>query len=530
MHLEDGILVRRILCGDKSAFALLVERYQGVVYRIAHREVGNHHDAEDIAQESFLKAYRKLKNLKDPNVFPSWLYAITVNLCKSWWRKQKRQMETIELSKAPLEPVACQYYAQKEQKAALWDVVNTLAEKDRDIMTMFYREGYSTKEIGEQMGITQNQVLVRLHRARQKLKEEFIMAHQMYAIGEMQPNFIEQVMNRLPKQYSAPWHPIISLGLGKSVALVTAAIVALAIGFGSFVSNEVPPPIKPQSEEALGVFLFTASGQQLSLGISALQTATEGKEHKLPAGQPGAVVWGKERDIQGFVQIAEPVYHGGSLWATQSAPEGYENWVNTRTKIQLSFIEKQIPLSSEELFKQPLLLISGNKPVELNEVERENLRKYLVEKGGLLVVDKAPGGPGGFVSSIQKILKKILPDSQTTKVKAYGHEIYSIYYEMGGPPPGGAKVSGENYLEGTFLRGNLLALYSNRNYWLHLTKETRDLTDEEFQKVMALLKEKKPYPDWALPMMNKGTKRFFCNVLIYAITRGNIADYSDYVP
>ena len=101
MHLEDGILVRRTLCGDKSAFALLVERYQGVVYRIAHREVGNHHDAEDIAQESFLKAYRKLKNLKDPNVFPSWLYAITVNLCNSWWRKQKRQMETTELSKAP---------------------------------------------------------------------------------------------------------------------------------------------------------------------------------------------------------------------------------------------------------------------------------------------------------------------------------------------------------------------------------------------------------------------------------------------
>ena len=520
-----------------------MERYQGVVYRIAYREVGNHHDAEDIAQESFLKAYRKLKNLKDPNVFPSWLYAITVNLCKSWWRKQKRQMETIELSKAPLEPVACQYYAQKEQKAALWDVVNALAEKDRDIMTMFYREGYSTKEIGEQMGITQNQVLVRLHRARQKLKEEFIMSHQMYAIGEMQPNFIEQVMNRLPKQYSAPWHPIISLGLGKSVALVTAAIVALAIGFGSFVSNEVPPPIKPQSEEATGVFLFTASDQQLALGISALQTATEGKEHKLPSGQPGAMVWGKERDIQGIVQIAEPVYHGGSFWATKAAPKAYENWVNTRTKIQLSFIGKQIPLNSEELFKQPLLLISGNKPVELNKAERENLRKYLVEKGGLLVVDEVPGElrEGGFVSSIQKILKEILPDSQTTKVKneeqvkkeviSEAHEIYRLYYEMGGPPPGDAKVSGENYLEGTFLKGNLLALYSSRNYWLYLTEDLRDLTEEERQQLSALVKAKKLPPDWtSLLTRTYGTKRFFCNVLIYAVTHGNIADYSDYVP
>jgi predicted DNA-binding protein YlxM (UPF0122 family) len=135
---------------------------------------------------------------------------------------------------------------------------------------MFYRDGYSTKEIGEEMGITQNQVLVRLHRARQKLKEEFIMAHQMYATGEIQPSFIEQIMNRLLKQHSAPWHPIISLGFGKSAALVTAAIVALAIGFGNFsrdeTYNEVTPPMKPQSEEAMGVFLLS-SGFYMCLSL-----------------------------------------------------------------------------------------------------------------------------------------------------------------------------------------------------------------------------------------------------------------------
>jgi RNA polymerase sigma-70 factor (ECF subfamily) len=537
MHQEDDILVRRTLCGDKSAFALLVERYQGVVYRIAYREVGNHHDAEDIAQEAFLKAYRKLKTLKDPNVFPSWLYAITVNLCKSWWRKRKREVETTELSEAPLELATWQLYAQQEQKTTLWNAVMALAEKDRRIMTMFYRDGYSTQEIGEQMGITQNQVLVRLHRARQKLKEEFIMAHQTYASGEMQPTFIEQVMNALPKQYSAPWHPIISLGLGKSAALVTATIVALAIGFGSLLhnetSNEVPPPITPRSDEAMGVFLFTASDQQLSLGISALQTATEGKEHKLPAGQPGAVVWGKGRDIEGIVQIAEPVYHGGSLWATQTAPKGYEKWVNERSKIKLSFLEKQIPLSSEELFKQPLLLISGNKPVELNEAERENLRKYLAEKGGLLVVDEVPGEPGGFVSSIQKILKELLPDSQTIRVKNE-LEIYNLYYEMGGPPAG-VEEANKKYLEGTFLNGNLLALYSDRNYWQYLMEDTQDLTEEEHKQVVAIVeasqKLKKPLPDWLIQIGKPhGAKRFFCNVLIYAITRGNIADYSEYVP
>jgi len=534
MHPNDDILVRRTLCGDNSAFALLVERYQGVVYRIAYREVENHHDAEDIAQEAFLKAYRKLKTLKDPNVFPSWLYAITVNLCKSWWRKRKREVETTELSETPLAPATWQFYAQQEQRTALWDAVMALAEKDRRIMTMFYRDGYSTQEIGEQMGITQNQVLVRLHRARQKLKEEFIMAHQTYAIGEMQTSFIDQVMNALPKQYSAPWHPIISLGLGKSVALVTATIVALAIGFGSLLhnetSNEVPPPITPRSDEAMGVFLFTASDQQLSLGISALQSTIDQEERKLPADQPGAVVWGKGREIRGVVQIAEPCHQGGSLWATKAAPQGYEKWVNERSKIKLSFLEKQIPLSSEELFKQPLLLISGNKPVELDEAERMNLRKYLVEKGGLLVVDEIPGDPSGFVSSMQKILTEILPESQTTRVKN-DHEIYRIFYEMGGPPAG-AEEDNQKYLEGTFLNGNLLALYSDRNYWLYLSKDAPDYTEEEREQLLELYEVGKPYPDWARKKLARslGTKRFFCNVLIYAITRGNSADYSDYVP
>jgi hypothetical protein len=110
------------------------------------------------------------------------------------------------------------------------------------------------------------------------------------------------------------------------------------------------------------------------------------------------------------------------------------------------------------------------------------------------------------------------------------HEIYRNYYEMGGPPPG-AEETGKRYLEGTFLNGNLIALYSERNYWLHLTKPTRGLTEEEHQQVSALIEAKKPIPDWvSMRTSDHGTKRFFTNLLIYAITRGNIADYSNYAP
>jgi len=231
MHPKDEVLVFNTLCGDRSAFALLVERYQGVVYRIACQKVGNHHDAEDIAQETFLKAYCKLKTLKDPITFPSWLYAITVNLCRSWQRRRKRQVEVMEFAEAaPLAKTAWQLHGRQDQKTRLWDSINELAFKDKKIMTMFYREGYSTKEIGEEMGITQNQVLVRLHRTRKQLREEFIMAHKTYAIGEMQPAFIEQVMEQI--NHLKPTPTLSGERLVPWLATTALVVIAMIAGFG----------------------------------------------------------------------------------------------------------------------------------------------------------------------------------------------------------------------------------------------------------------------------------------------------------
>jgi hypothetical protein len=76
---EDGYIIYKCLNGDSSAFGFLVDKYKAGVYAVAYERLHNFHDAEDIAQEVFLKAYRNLRNLRHWDSFASWLYRITLN-------------------------------------------------------------------------------------------------------------------------------------------------------------------------------------------------------------------------------------------------------------------------------------------------------------------------------------------------------------------------------------------------------------------------------------------------------------------
>ena len=92
---EDSALVRRVLNGDKAAFDLIMSRYQTAIYNLAHRMVGSKEDAEDLTQETFLRAYAALHTFRQELRFSSWLYKIASNLCINW--KSKRKLFTISL-------------------------------------------------------------------------------------------------------------------------------------------------------------------------------------------------------------------------------------------------------------------------------------------------------------------------------------------------------------------------------------------------------------------------------------------------
>ena len=111
MKNEDAQLVIRFLAGDEDAFTTLVKKHQKSIHALTWRKVGDFHIAEELTQDTFLKAYQKLGTLKNPNQFAGWLYVIADRLCIAWHRKQKPSMESLETtSGAEIEASSYRHY------------------------------------------------------------------------------------------------------------------------------------------------------------------------------------------------------------------------------------------------------------------------------------------------------------------------------------------------------------------------------------------------------------------------------------
>ena len=96
MKNNDVALIQRVLSGDDDAFSALVRKYQKQVHALVWRKIGDFHIAEEITQDTFLNAYKRLTTLKEPQRFASWLYVIAANRCTSWHRKKRICTQSLE--------------------------------------------------------------------------------------------------------------------------------------------------------------------------------------------------------------------------------------------------------------------------------------------------------------------------------------------------------------------------------------------------------------------------------------------------
>ena len=173
MYSADEKLVSQTLAGDRDAFGMLVHKYQEIVYSYAFQKVRNEADAQDIAQEIFLQAYRCLYQLRQPHLFRSWLYTIMSNECKRWLeRVTKNRRREIVLERASDE--ALQVKPAHSAPVEGWQVdleqaMSALPDENRVAVSMFYMGDCSLKEISEFLGVSVNTVKGKLHRARQQL-------------------------------------------------------------------------------------------------------------------------------------------------------------------------------------------------------------------------------------------------------------------------------------------------------------------------------------------------------------------------
>ena len=183
---DDFELVRASRDGDQEAFGELVRRYQGKIYALAYGMVGNHADADDLAQEVFLKTYRNIKKFRFKSSFYTWLYRIATNTIISR-RKKLRGDSHLELKPQVLDIEGSPYLStrlggekgdramsSKEMKQDIYRAIDTLSDKHKEVVVMHDIEGIPHNEIAKILSCSQGTVRSRLHYARELLQKELL--------------------------------------------------------------------------------------------------------------------------------------------------------------------------------------------------------------------------------------------------------------------------------------------------------------------------------------------------------------------
>jgi len=172
---SDLELIERIRNGDAMCSRLLVERYQSLVYSIAYRMIHDRAEAEDMAQEVFLKAFRTLDTFREEASFKTWICRIATNRCIDWKRKHaSRTQLTAGVEEADALPDDAetpeQTILRRERQSQVRDVIDGMPEKYRAILLMYHFQGMTYKDIAESEGISSRTVETRLYRAKQMLR------------------------------------------------------------------------------------------------------------------------------------------------------------------------------------------------------------------------------------------------------------------------------------------------------------------------------------------------------------------------
>ncbi|MGH9374306.1 MAG: RNA polymerase sigma factor [Vicinamibacterales bacterium] len=183
--MADSDLITRAAGGDPAAFQALVERHRSMVYRVAYQFAGNHHDAEDIAQDVFIKVYRSLDKFRQDAQLSSWLYRIVMNACIDHRRRQmpassapyvdEAEQKLLNTPEETPGPEARAYAGELGQ--VLEAEINRLPHGQRIVFIMRHHQGLKLGEIASALGLAEGTVKRQLHAAVHRLRESLSHAN-----------------------------------------------------------------------------------------------------------------------------------------------------------------------------------------------------------------------------------------------------------------------------------------------------------------------------------------------------------------
>lgn len=171
---NDQLYIDKVLQGDTNAFSFLIEKYKDMVFTLAIRVTKSREEAEEVSQDSFIKAFKSLDRFKGDAKFSTWLYKIAYNNCMDRVKKNARKYNTGTIDEVVENRIKAtddtmQTIERKERAELMQLCLQELPEDERSILWMFYYEELSLKEIIEVTSLSQANLKVKLHRARKKL-------------------------------------------------------------------------------------------------------------------------------------------------------------------------------------------------------------------------------------------------------------------------------------------------------------------------------------------------------------------------
>jgi RNA polymerase sigma factor (sigma-70 family) len=185
--LNDNEIISKVLGGDQQAYALLVDRYQRYVFTLTLRFLKTREDAEEVAQDVFIKVYRSLADFRGASKFSTWLYTIVNTTCITFLRKKRLETHSLDNEKvfeaadSIDSGMRANQVEQKSRIAMVNQAIRLLNTDDAEILTLFYKGEQTLDEIAAILAIEPNTAKVRLHRARTRLR------------GKMETHFADEV-------------------------------------------------------------------------------------------------------------------------------------------------------------------------------------------------------------------------------------------------------------------------------------------------------------------------------------------------
>jgi len=191
---SEKALVQKAKAGDRDAFAALVSAYEGKIYNLALRYLGNREDAMDASQEVFLRVFRFLPGFQEESGFSTWIYRIGVNVCKDMLAKRAKRGElslelpgeeedyrTAEVADSRYDPEAI--VEQADLRGSLAEAIGQLPQQQREMIVLRDIQGLSYEEIGQVLSLESGTVKSRLSRARENLRKKLLQSGNIFGVS-----------------------------------------------------------------------------------------------------------------------------------------------------------------------------------------------------------------------------------------------------------------------------------------------------------------------------------------------------------